>query len=718
MKNILSIMFLLALLASGCSQEELVTNQSAPTHSPKFTASFEQDESRTYIEKGKLLRWVANDQISLFIGNTLNSLYQFDGETGDNSGTFSAVDNPFATGADLLCNYAVYPYAKNIKISDDLDEPIQITATLPAEQSYAENSFGPGANTMVAVTKDKDDTYLKFKNVCGYLKLQLYGEDVTVKSITLTGNNEEKIAGKATIIPAYGTDPSVSMTVDATETITLVCEEGVKLGTTAEEATEFWMVVPPISFENGFTITIKDENDFVFTQSTSNKIIIERNIIRPMAAIKVNPGIPYLTFTAGAEQTLTLSKAVATLEYSVNGSEWTELGTNTVTFGGEHGTLLVRGQSAIGTANNTDDTSTFIFGNDTKVACTGDIRTLVDYENHTIVLTNNAKYCNLFKDCTQLISAPELPATLLAESCYWRMFIGCSSLKKAPELPATKLTDDCYGGMFESCTNLKTAPELPATKLAFCCYGAMFAFCFNLETAPELPATTSADWCYSHMFTGCTNLTSAPTTLPATTLAGGCYSNMFRDCHSLTTAPELPATNLAEICYVSMFENCTSLRTAPPLPATTLAESCYESMFKNCTSLISAPKLPATTLVDGCYKEMFMNCESLKTAPALPATTLVNYCYAGMFAGTDFTTAPVLPATTLAEGCYCSMFDSNSNLNQVTMLATEISAEKCLDNWLNGVSSTGTFTKAAEMESLTTGVSGIPEGWTIINNED
>ena len=49
------------------------------------------------------------------------------------------------------------------------------------------------------------------------------------------------------------------------------------------------------------------------------------------------------------------------------------------------------------------------------------------------------------------------------------------------------------------------------------------------------------------------------------------------------------------------------------------------------------------------------------------------------------------------------------------MLATDISAESCLDNWLEGVSSTGTFTKAAEMESLSTGVSGIPEGWTVKN---
>lgn len=47
------------------------------------------------------------------------------------------------------------------------------------------------------------------------------------------------------------------------------------------------------------------------------------------------------------------------------------------------------------------------------------------------------------------------------------------------------------------------------------------------------------------------------------------------------------------------------------------------------------------------------------------------------------------------------------------MLATNIGASYCLSDWLYKVSSTGTFTKAAVMESLPTGDSGIPLGWTV-----
>jgi hypothetical protein len=283
MKKILSLLFPLAILISGGCQEELQDNQPEYQDGRIFTAAFDQSETRTYVENGNLLRWNAGDQISLFEGNTLNRQYKFDGETGDNSGTFSIVSKPFGTGNDLNCHYAVYPYASDVKIT----ESGAITLTLPAEQSYADNSFGLGSNTMVALTKDINDTFLKFRNIGGYLKLQLYGDNITVKSITLTGNNNEKLAGKATITPANSQNPTVAMKDDATTSITLDCGEGVKIGSTEENATAFWIVVPPTTFEEGLTITVTEIDGDSCTKSTSNVVVVERNIIKPMAAFEV-----------------------------------------------------------------------------------------------------------------------------------------------------------------------------------------------------------------------------------------------------------------------------------------------------------------------------------------------------------------------------------------------------------------------------------------------
>ena len=140
--------------------------------------------------------------------------------------------------------------------------------------------------------------------------------------------------------------------------------------------------------------------------------------------------------------------------------------------------------------------------------------------------------------------------------------------------------------LFDNNTTLTTAPELPATTLAEGCYADMFQYCTSLTTAPELPAKTLAKNCYFHMFNGCSTLTIAPE-LPATTLEERCYEHMFDHCTSLTTAPELPAKNLAEYCYTGMFDHCTSLTTAPELPATTLADGCYARMFNYCSNLIN-----------------------------------------------------------------------------------------------------------------------------------
>ena len=148
-----------------------------------------------------------------------------------------------------------------------------------------------------------------------------------------------------------------------------------------------------------------------------------------------------------------------------------------------------------------------------------------------------------------------------------------------------KMASSCYSNMFRDCINLTTPPELPSTTLEASCYVFMFAGCTSLTTAPELPATTLAAHCYESMFSNCRSLTSAPE-LPATTLSMDCYNDMFSGCTSLTTAPELPATTLENSCYAWMFYGCTSLTASPILPATDInVFACYYHMFNGCTNL-------------------------------------------------------------------------------------------------------------------------------------
>ena len=291
--------------------------------------------------------------------------------------------------------------------------------------------------------------------------------------------------------------------------------------------------------------------------------------------------IRYVTFTAEAEQKFkmpTKKYTISGLQYSVNNGKWENVEKDIpVAFGGTNGTLRLRGTNIKGTASNRSEYSKIIFTDkNVKVACTGDIRTLLNWKNYSTVDTQNAIFCYLFDGCAALTSAPELPATKLADYCYYSMFEGCTSLTAVPELPATTLANHCYHSMFGGCTSLTAASELKATTLANFCYYNMFDGCTSLTSAPELKATTLAYYCYYCMFYGCTSLTTAPA-LKATKLAGNCYNSMFYDCTSLTDAPELKATKLANGCYDNMFNGCTKLSTV-----TMLAPSDQISKASNC----------------------------------------------------------------------------------------------------------------------------------------
>ena len=447
------------------------------------------------------------------------------------------------------------------------------------------------------------------------LKFTVPDANTALKSVTLSAEDESFItegtydltSSKDDGFPITATETSESLTVEVDYTTT----------TDNEEVTVYFMCAPIDLSGKMVNVSIAygdADESFDFVAVGKNMVAGNGYVL---SAQPVAQSVPYLTFSAGAEQTLKMVVYNGyvldeSLQYSVGGGAWTKLTAGTeIAFGGQGKDLRLRGQSSTGTAENYSKHSRILFGNNNPVACTGDIRTLVDYTNYNNTSTINARFCRLYDGCRQLTSAPALPATTLAEHC--------------------------YSGMFSSCSGLTSAPALPATSLA-----------------------------------------------------EYCYYEMFYRCSRLTTAPKLPATTLAEGCYSSMFISCTNLNVAPDLPATSLAPYCYSNMFYGCTGLNTVPKLPATTLASDCYSNMFMGCTNLNVAPDLPAASLAPYCYYYMF-----------------YGC--------TNLNSVTMLATDVSAYDCLSEWLDGVSATGTFTKAAEMKSLPEGSSGIPAGWTVVD---
>ncbi len=214
-----------------------------------------------------------------------------------------------------------------------------------------------------------------------------------------------------------------------------------------------------------------------------NKISVSGITVKDWTTLEITGGkaiyAPYVTFTAKGEQkfkmTTTGNYAISGLQYSVNNGVWQDVVKDgEVKFGGSNGTLRLRGTNPNGTATDNENYSTITFTNPTvNVACTGDMRTLLDWQKYNTLETGDARFCYLFSNCSVLTSAPKLRATTLADNCYVGMFSYCTNLSSAPELPAIKLAGSCYEAMFKGCTNLSTvsmlAPSDQITNTYYCC---------------------------------------------------------------------------------------------------------------------------------------------------------------------------------------------------------------------------------------------------------
>ena len=255
------------------------------TLSDRLYASIEDGTgTKVYADQDLKLLWNAGDKISVFNRSTYNSCFRFTGQDGDNAGDFEDITaSGLHTGNSLEHLYAVYPYSESVRINNS---GTTISLTVPAEQKYADNSFGTGANVMVAVT---ENNFLAFKNVCGYLALKLYGPGVSVGRISIRGNSGEKLSGAAEVSAGIDALPSVQMSATASDSITLVCDPPVELSSGAESCKLFWLAVPPVTFAQGFTITVVDAEGGVFEKQTSKSLTITRNKLELMAPLEVVP---------------------------------------------------------------------------------------------------------------------------------------------------------------------------------------------------------------------------------------------------------------------------------------------------------------------------------------------------------------------------------------------------------------------------------------------
>lgn len=182
--------------------------------------------------------------------------------------------------------------------------------------------------------------------------------------------------------------------------------------------------------------------------------------------------LPYLTMVA-LEDNFTASLSGVDCEYCINGNDksWVQLPKGTETAAIKSGDKVsfraTQDPVSITTALGTFSTSgSFNLEGDAASMVYSDLK-----DSHFKSLFQNSKvvdasklvlplvaasgqYSQFFRDCLDLIAAPELPSQDLTFGCYSFMFFNCESLKIAPTLPALTLQRNCYENMFRECRQL------------------------------------------------------------------------------------------------------------------------------------------------------------------------------------------------------------------------------------------------------------------------
>lgn len=278
--NKLFVAAVIATSLTACQQESFEVR----TDSDNYYASVETfaTGTKTALGENRSVVWSSEDCIAIFEGKDVGHAYQvLDSYVGKSSGEFAEVEGLVTEGTDAAIedSIAVYPFNEDLTVtSGDNGDYVIEGVTFPSEQKYVAGSFSDEAFPMVAVTFDKN---LSFKNVGGVLKLSLTGS-YSVSSITLTGNSGELLSGPATVTLGPDGIPSVTMSDDASASVTLLCDPAVQLD--PETATEFYISIPPTEFEAGFSVNITDSEGRNAIKNTEKQNNVCRSQILVMPA--------------------------------------------------------------------------------------------------------------------------------------------------------------------------------------------------------------------------------------------------------------------------------------------------------------------------------------------------------------------------------------------------------------------------------------------------
>ena len=274
-KHLLLLLAAVAFLASSCSSgsdEAAVTDPVTPDgvvvtmEKPVIMAHTGLDGTRVQLAPdGKKVQWSDGDDLAVFLKGANAEHYILFNGAGTSSGQFYPVTPGEYTPGEFKHYVAVSPF-NPYPIQENTDRTgYVLTGIFPDIQHRNIDNPYHLSSLMVAVSENPSD--LKFKNVCGLLKLTFTADDdMTIDKIVVRGRNNELVSGNFKL--DVGNDGAVSGVKFSDEHvkdshITFYCDydNNLEVG----KYVDLYISMIPMDFPKGIEVTVStNKGDYIY----------------------------------------------------------------------------------------------------------------------------------------------------------------------------------------------------------------------------------------------------------------------------------------------------------------------------------------------------------------------------------------------------------------------------------------------------------------------
>lgn len=234
-------------IAAACTIEEQIVPDEKPVEGEIVTIEAWREgdpETRTVRKDNGAVNWIPGDAISLFYGRGSGGGSKFTSSATDTCSVTNFTGTITAnTGGSDTYYCGVYPYSEDVACDGNM-----VTLSVPSHQTAVPGTF---ATSLFPSIGRSQGLVMCFYNVCGGWRFNLQKEGV--KKVTLKSNGGEKIVGKVKVEVDASGIPTVKEIIDGSDEVVLEAPEGEFF----EVGKNYYIVLLPTVFKNGFTMTIE-----------------------------------------------------------------------------------------------------------------------------------------------------------------------------------------------------------------------------------------------------------------------------------------------------------------------------------------------------------------------------------------------------------------------------------------------------------------------------